>query len=101
MEADESRSVPALGIVMRPVYDRRPSAIVNHFAADFDAVTDLHRASGRDIDVVYHFEGSGGAHCVERLVRSVAVRTVEKMRRRRNGCFEVDPNRSLAGICCA
>lgn len=47
------------GIVMRPVDERRPAAIVHHLAADLDAIAGLHRTSRRDADVVHDLDTAG------------------------------------------
>ena len=68
-------------IVVRPMHDRRSSAIVHHLAADLDAVAGLRGTLRGDVNVVDDFHRSGGAAHVERFVHAVCAGTVEISRR--------------------
>lgn len=86
------------GIVMRPVDERRPAAIVHHLAADLDAIAGLHRTSRRDADVVHDLDTAGAGLHVEGLVHRVRARSIEKAWRRAHGCRKIDPRRSTRTV---
>lgn len=71
-----------VGIVVRPVHDRKPaSVVVDEFSADFDAVADVNRATRRYRNVVDDFQWSGGTSYVEGLVHTMRTRAQEVSRR--------------------
>jgi hypothetical protein len=86
-------------IVVRPVNHGLAPRIVNHLAADFDAITRLHRTSRGDADVVYDLEATGRTLHVEGLVHCVRARSEKETGWRRNRRGEIYPGRARAGVC--
>ncbi len=80
--------MPAIGIVMRPVNDRRSPRIVNHFSAHFDAVARLHGNPWSNGDIVNDFDATGCCLHIERFVLALRPSPQEKMRRGGNAPVE-------------
>jgi hypothetical protein len=98
VQTDEAVGVAVVGIVMGPMHDWKASRIVDHFAANLDAVPGVNGTARRDADVVDDFNSARAALHVERFMHCVRSRTVEKTRLGRNGTREIHPRRHRTGI---
>jgi hypothetical protein len=98
MQTNEAIGMAARRIVMRPMYDRQPARIVDHFSANLHAIPDLYRAPRRNRYVVDDFERAGAGLSVEGFVHAARSRTKEVARWRRDGRFEIDPGGSSSGV---
>lgn len=83
------------GIVMRPVQDRRSAAIVNHLAANFDAIARRNGHAWRDVDVVDDLHRPSRGRERELFVFASRVRTEEEAWLSHNGPGKIGHARHL------
>jgi hypothetical protein len=83
------------GIVMGPVQNRRFAGIMDHFAADFDAIAGPHGNARCDIDVVDDLDRPLRGTERELLVFALRTRPEEETRLSHNGPGEIGHARHL------
>lgn len=98
VQTDKTVAMLMSGIVMRPVHDRQSARIVNHLAADLDAVPNPYRTAWCNTDVIDDLDSARTALYVECFVQGMRARAIKESRRRGDGCVKVDPRRCGAGI---
>jgi hypothetical protein len=89
MQTNEPAGVTVLGIVMRPVENRRLSGIVDYFAPYFDPVARMNRDAWRDIDVVDDLNGASGRIERELFVLALRMAPEEETRFGHNGSGQI------------
>ena len=82
MNAYKTVNMPPRRIPVRPMHDRFGTvAVVNHLAANLDAVAGMHRDARREPDVVDDLDRACDGACIERFVFALGLRAEKEMRR--------------------